>query len=362
MSITTLLAMTSIPAQALDDNLVYVAVEPCRLADTRKTVVMFNGVPRNFQVSGADLSAQGGDSSGCLHPRAGTGVEPLAASTYIVAIPTAVSVGGWLTAFPSDQPTPTSNSVATVNYTKGQVIGNTTNVTLCQPGSCPADGQLGLISYSSQQEVVIDVQGYFYPAAGSCSDDMVAVGSVCIDKYEASLVDASGAATTPAACNADGSDCGADADGLNPAIFAQSVAGVLPAVAPTWFQAAIACANVGKRLPTSAEWQMAAAGTDAANCNTSTDQLNNAGALAACVSTAGAWDMVGNLWEWSADLTNDSGVGFTSAQTSLAAGFGDSYAILDDPTPPATPGTDSMFAPTAGAIAENTLFGFRCVR
>ena len=82
------------PVQAQDD-LVYVAVEPCRLADTRKSGgVMANGVPRNFAVSGANLSAQGGDPFGCVHPKDGTGVEPLAASVYIVAVPTVSSRGG----------------------------------------------------------------------------------------------------------------------------------------------------------------------------------------------------------------------------------------------------------------------------
>jgi len=147
-----------VPVKAQDD-LVYVAVEPCRLADTRKGGgVMANGVSRNFLVSGANLSVQGGGS--CIHPKAGA--EPLAASVYIVAVPTGSSGSGWLTAFPSDQIPPTSNSVATVNYAKGQVVGNTTIATLCQPGSCPIDGQLGLVSFNSAQHVVIDVQGYFY--------------------------------------------------------------------------------------------------------------------------------------------------------------------------------------------------------
>lgn len=160
------------PVQAQD--LVYVAVEPCRLADTRKTSVMDDGVSRNFLVSGSTLSVQGGDPTGCIHPKDGTGIEPLAASVYIVAVPTVSSRGGWLTAFPSDQIPPTSNSVATLNYTKDQVIGNTTIATLCQPGSCPIDGQLGLVSFSSEQNVVIDVQGYFYPLSGG--DGLVAAG------------------------------------------------------------------------------------------------------------------------------------------------------------------------------------------
>ena len=364
MSIATLMAMTSFSAQALDDGLVYVAVDPCRIVDTRKAGgPIVTDTSRNFLVSGTvgELAVQGGDTD-CLSPRAGS--KPLAISAYVLAVPPGpATTSGVLTAFPAGQPNPPVGSGSTVNFAAQQVIGNTTTITLCDPtGACPTDGEFAILSRNTNQQVVVDVQGYYYPASGSCSDDMVAAGSVCIDKYEASLVDASGVPTTPAACNVDGSDCGADADGINPAIFAQSVAGVEPAAAPTWFQAAIACANVGKRLPSSAEWQMAAAGTIAANCNTVSDALANTGDSPACVSTAGAVDMVGNLWEWSADLTNDSGVGLTSAQTSLAAGFGDSYASLDDPTPPGLPGTDSMFAPIAGAIAENDKFGFRCVR
>ena len=98
--------------------------------------------------------------------------------------------------------------LATVNYAAGQVIGNTTNVTLCDPeAAAPADHWVSHPGRYRTKHVVIDVQGYFYPATGTCPDDMVAVGSLCVDKYEASLVDASGASTTSAACNVDGSDC-----------------------------------------------------------------------------------------------------------------------------------------------------------
>ena len=156
----------------MDINLVYVAVEPCRLADTRKTSVLTKGIARHFHVSGADLSGQGGGS--CVHPKEGTNIEPLAASVYLVAVPTGSSGGGWLTAFHSDQTPPASNSVATVNYAKWRVVGNTTIATLCQPDGCPTDGQLGLVSFNSEQNVVIDVQGYFYPLSGG--DGQVAAG------------------------------------------------------------------------------------------------------------------------------------------------------------------------------------------
>jgi hypothetical protein len=250
-----------------------------------------------------------------------------------------------------------TDDLATVNYAAQQVIGNTTNVTLCENTASCTNGPLGIKTWRSEQNVVVDVQGYFYPATGTCPDDMVVAGSVCVDKYEASLVDASGAATTSAACNVDGSDCVADAGGVNPAIFAKSVAGS-PATSPSWFQAAIACANVGKRLPTAAEWQMAAAGTDAANCNATGGALADTGSFADCVSTAGAFDMVGNLWEWTADLTPDVAQTAPSAQNSIAVLFGESHLITEDPTP----GTDSMEIPSSFTLATNPLFGFRCVR
>ena len=39
-------------------------------------------------------------------------------------------------------------------------------------------------------------------------------------------------------------------------VYALSLAGVTPSGYVTWFQAQQACANSGKRLPSSAEWQL----------------------------------------------------------------------------------------------------------
>lgn len=151
-----------IPVKA-QDGLVYVAVDPCRLADTRDTTAIPAFISRNFLVYGADLSSQGGDAGGCAHPREGSGVEPLAISAYVVGVPTATSGAGHLTAYASDGTVP-GNATATVNYAAGQVNGNTTNVTLCQPGpTCPTDGQMAIKVFTTEQNVVIDVQGYFYP-------------------------------------------------------------------------------------------------------------------------------------------------------------------------------------------------------
>jgi Zn-dependent metalloprotease len=336
------------------NNLVYVAVKPCRLTDTRKTFPMSDGVPRRFKVSGEDLAGQGGDPAGCVHPRAGTGVEPLAVSSYIVAVPTGSSTGGWLTAFPPDQSPPTSSSVATVNYAKGKVVGNTTNVTLCQPKSCPPNGQLGLVSFKSDQNVVIDVQGYYYPSAGSCSDDMVPSGSICIDKYEASVWSAAtggtqyGTTTDDYPCNDDGSDCGA-------AIYARSEINKIPSTRITQYQAAQACANVGKRLTTTAKWQMSASGTPSgtsSGCNF-TGAATATGTNVGCESTKGASDMIGNVWEWTAEL-EPTGVDFTDTDNAIARALGDGYDNQGDASIRALWNTSPQ--------TSDARIGFRCMR
>lgn len=133
------------------------------------------------------------------------------------------------------------------------------------------------------------------------SDEMVRVGSICIDRYEASLWDApvgGNQITGEIPCNINGEDCDN--------IYARSVAGVQPRAQISWFQAQQALANSGKRLPTSAEWQMAVAGTpdDGVSCNVN---LADPGVAVAtrffrfCASRWATYDMVGNLWEWTAD-------------------------------------------------------------
>ncbi len=168
-----------------------------------------------------------------------------------------------------------------------------------------------------------------------CAPDAVVAGTVCMDKYEASVwrvpsplttnaklvkdikkgkatqaeLTAAGATQVGltvlsdyAPCTANGQNCAND-------IYAVSLAGVRPSAVATWFQAQVACANAGKRLPTNAEWQVAVTGTPdpgadngTTDCNTdSTFLVANTGSRSSCVSTFGAFDMVGNLAEWVAD-------------------------------------------------------------
>lgn len=152
-----------VPAQ---EELIYVAVEPCRIVNTRKSAAgpVKADTFRNFKISGTaqELASQGGRAD-CLNPK---GAErPVAVSAYILAVPADTSTGqGVLTAYPSDQPPPPSGSGSTVNFDQGQTIGNTSIVTVCaQENGCPAGGELAILSRLTNEHVLIDVQGYFYP-------------------------------------------------------------------------------------------------------------------------------------------------------------------------------------------------------
>lgn len=91
-------------------------------------------------------------------------------------------------------------------------------------------------------------------------------------------------------------------------VYAVSIPGVKPAVFLTWFQAAVAAPNSGKRLPTNAEWQIAALGSpDGTPCivtpfvGENFHETPEDTGTAGCVSQIGAFDMVGNVVEWVAE-------------------------------------------------------------
>jgi formylglycine-generating enzyme required for sulfatase activity len=243
-------------------------------------------------------------------------------------------------------------------------------------------------------------------SAGGCPVDMVQVGPLCVDKYEASVWSRPPARDGKPRgtqfglpegidypCSVNGSDC-SDA---NP-IFAVSVPGKTPSAFITWFQAQQACLNVGKRLPTNAEWQGAATGTPtdyepdaddgADDCNTSTANLVvPTGSRRNCVSSFGAFDMVGNVFEWTADWIQGSTVPFTPSVGTAGPDFGDDFMRGTNPAIGQGFGTNfpgalvrggsfhaGVFSPNgsgAGVFALNARFspadagddgGFRCVR
>jgi formylglycine-generating enzyme len=171
------------------------------------------------------------------------------------------------------------------------------------------------------------------PGLGGCPAGMIPIAATppfCIDRYEAALVLASDDSPWSPYFN----------PGTN-AVRAASIAGAVPQAYVSGVQAAAACATAGKRLCTDAEWLRACRGpantiypygdtrqpgacNDARAVNPVVEyfgsndpsvfamtghpcidqlpaSLDPTGANAGCVTAEGAFDMMGNLFEWTAD-------------------------------------------------------------
>ncbi|MCA9666937.1 MAG: SUMF1/EgtB/PvdO family nonheme iron enzyme [Myxococcales bacterium] len=171
---------------------------------------------------------------------------------------------------------------------------------------------------------------------GGCPPGMLRASTFCIDRYEAMLVLETSSGLAPWSPY------------QNPGtqtVRALSVAGVVPQGYISGIQAAAACQRAGKRLCTDTEWLRACQGAaqttypygntrqagvcnDARTChpaiqyfesnassvwsklghpciNQLPDGLDKTGANAGCVTAEGAFDMMGNLHEWT---SNASGI------------------------------------------------------
>jgi formylglycine-generating enzyme required for sulfatase activity len=101
-----------------------------------------------------------------------------------------------------------------------------------------------------------------------------------------------------------------------------------PVESITWFEARFFCAKRGARLPTEAEWEYAARGPDdlqfpwGNNWNPSmavwkTSQTADVGSIPAGASWVGAWDMAGNVWNWTSTIYDQTNFPYPYKATDL---------------------------------------------
>jgi hypothetical protein len=240
-----------------------------------------------------------------------------------------------------------------------------------------------------------------------CPVDAVVSGTVCMDKYEASVwrvpdplvtnkglvtkiqqgkataaLLAAGGATQLGTASDNYAPCADSGQNCTNDVYAVSLPGVTPSASVTWFQAQQACKNARKRLPTTTEWQAAVAGTpdpgpdnESTDCNTNGPPfaVTTTGSRTSCVSADGAFDMVGNLYEWVGDWvprstacgTWSAGVSPTGDDQCLvgAATTGEPGALLRGGNfgSGASAGPLAVFGSFGPSDAFNG-FGFRCAR
>ena len=129
---------------------------------------------------------------------------------------------------------------------------------------------------------------------GGCPTGMTAMrhrdALLCVDVYEAS-------AGPKCPNTAPSSPLQSERNVSDASCYAASVAGALPWTFISLPQAERACAQAGKRLPTSDEWYALTLGTQPESCNIRAESVGKTG-TPGCENSSGVFDAVGNVWEW----------------------------------------------------------------
>ncbi len=121
------------------------------------------------------------------------------------------------------------------------------------------------------------------------------------------------------------------------------------------------CLRSDKRLPTNAEWQRISLGTIATTCNVSSGSLSETGAFQSCVSAAGVYDAVGNVWEWTSEDVVDGAFNGRTLPTAGYVHLADSHgmAVETSDTPDERYGADYFWSgqQAVSAIMRGGFYG-----
>jgi hypothetical protein len=147
-------------------DLVFVPINPCRIADTRFGGGGFlsSGSPRDFIYAnppGGSFGSQGGSATNCGLVFAG-GITPLPPRAIAATVTVVNASGpGNFVIYPAGT-APATTSV--VNYTAGAVLANSTVIVGAQGGA--ADFTVALNGPAHTADMIVDAIGYYYaPAA-----------------------------------------------------------------------------------------------------------------------------------------------------------------------------------------------------